>query len=847
MNGNQQSSQIPRLSVPLRPLFVWIALASGVSFCTFAAEPNDNQNIQFNTDVLDVKDREHIDLSHFARAGYIMPGKYPLMLRVNHHELNELEVIFTASADDPQRSEACLTPAIVDQIGLKNKMRNQLRWKSNGTCLDIESLPGAQARGNLAENTLDISIPQAYIEYISDNWDPPSRWDEGIPGMIFDYSLNAHNTSRAEDSKNEQDLSGNGVVGLNAGPWRMRADWQGYYNHVTGKAAPSQQSLRMSRYYMYRAIGALRAKLTLGENYLYSDIFDSFRFTGATLISDDSMLPPNLRGYAPEVSGVAKTDAKVTISQQGRVIYETQVPAGPFRIQDLSSAVSGTLDVQVKEQDGSVRTFQVNTANIPYLTRPGLVRYKLALGKPSDYQRNSRGPGFASSEFSWGINNGWSLYGGAILGGDYNALSAGLGRDLLALGALSLDVTQSRARLPEQGTKTGESWRLSYSKRFEEIDSQVTFAGYRFSERDYMSMSQYLDLRYLGTTAGQGKELYTITFNKQFESIGLSGYLNYSHQTYWNQAANDSYTLSVAKYFDLLRLKNLSLNLTAYRSVYHHQNDDGAYLTLTVPWGNGGSVSYDGQYYNNKTSHSVSLYNRIDSNSNYQISAGVGSDGKGTVSGYYTHDGDLASMTANASYSGSQYSSVGLSLQGGMTATAQGVALHRITTLGGTRMMIDTEGVKGVPLVGNGGVSHTNYWGKAIVGDLNNYYRSSVRIDLDKLADNADAPRSVVQASLTEGAIGYRKLGVISGEKAMAVIKLSDGTSPPFGATVENKNNYQTGIINDDGSVWLTGINAGEKMTVKWDGKAHCAVILPAPLPPLTRGLLLPCETVSKP
>ena len=47
------------------------------------------------------------------------------------------------------------------------------------------------------------------------------------------------------------------------------------------------------------------------------------------------MLPPNLRGYAPEVTGVAKSNAKVIISQQGRVLYETTVAVGPFRIQDL--------------------------------------------------------------------------------------------------------------------------------------------------------------------------------------------------------------------------------------------------------------------------------------------------------------------------------------------------------------------------------------------------------------------------------------------------------------------------------------------------------------------------------
>lgn len=48
----------------------------------------------------------------------------------------------------------------------------------------------------------------------------------------------------------------------------------------------------------YRAIPALMGQVMLGENYLKSDIFDSFRFSGITLNTDDNMLPPNLRGYA---------------------------------------------------------------------------------------------------------------------------------------------------------------------------------------------------------------------------------------------------------------------------------------------------------------------------------------------------------------------------------------------------------------------------------------------------------------------------------------------------------------------------------------------------------------------
>jgi outer membrane usher protein PapC len=49
-----------------------------------------------------------------------------------------------------------------------------------------------------------------------------------------------------------------------------------------------------------------------------------------------------------------------------------------------------------------------------------------------------------------------------------------------------------------------------------------------------MSMGDYLDARYRGP-GGNNKEMYTITFNKQFRELGLSTYLNYSHQTYWDR------------------------------------------------------------------------------------------------------------------------------------------------------------------------------------------------------------------------------------------------------------------------------------------------------------------------
>ncbi|AHY06094.1 outer membrane usher protein [Serratia plymuthica] len=802
-------------------------------------------DIEFNTDVLDVKDRANIDLGQFSRSNFIMPGDYMFTVHINKQILTDQPVVFYPPDDDAKGSEACITPQLVEQLGLKEAALQKLTWWHQNQCLDPRSLKGMEARGDLGAAALYLNIPQAYLEYTAENWDPPSRWDEGIPGLLFDYNLNGQTQRQQKQGTQNYNLSGNGTLGGNLGAWRLRADWQSRLDHQGGSGEPTRTSWDWSRYYAYRALPKLGAKLTVGENYLTTDIFSSFRFAGASLVSDDNMLPPNLRGYAPEVTGVARSNAKVIIRQQGRVLYETQVAAGPFRIQDINNAVSGQLDVRVEEQDGSVQEFQMDTASIPYLTRPGSVRYKVAAGRPADWEHHSNGPMFGTGEFSWGVSNGWSLYGGGVAGGDYNALALGVGRDLMMFGALSFDATQSRANLPQQGTLSGGSYRLSYSKRFDDYDSQVTFAGYRFSERNYMSMSEYLDARTYGTRSNSSKEMYTISFNQQFRDLGLSAYLKYSHQTYWDRPVNDNYNLTLARYFDFGRFRNISLSLTGYRNKYNGTNDDGMYLSLSLPWGSNGSLSYSGSYNRNDNTHQVGYYDRLNERDTYQVSAGTARSGA-TASGYYSHSGDLSQVNASASYQAGQYSSLGLSMQGGATATLKGAALHRSSMSGGTRMLLDTDGVPGIPIRGYSAPTLSNAFGKAVVVDVGSYYRNQFSIDLNALPENADVSQTVAQATLTEGAIGYRRFEVVSGEKAMAVVRLADGSAPPFGATVRNGKRQEVGIINDNGEVYLSGIKAGEAMSVSWGGVEQCGFTLPQTLSPsqLTN-LLLPCGPVA--
>ncbi len=114
-------------------------------------------------------------------------------------------------------------------------------------------------------------------------------------------------------------------------------------SHLT-MAKAEANNLDFPRIYLFRPIPAINAKLTIGQYDTESSIFDSFHFSGVSLKSDENMLPPDLRGYAPQITGVAQTNAKVTVSQNNRIIYQENVPPGPFAITNLFNTLQGQLD-----------------------------------------------------------------------------------------------------------------------------------------------------------------------------------------------------------------------------------------------------------------------------------------------------------------------------------------------------------------------------------------------------------------------------------------------------------------------------------------------------------------------
>ncbi|EIC0973681.1 fimbrial outer membrane usher protein StdB [Salmonella enterica subsp. enterica serovar Poona] len=818
---------------------------------TYSALPA--QATEFNAGLLNAADDNNIDLSAFSRDGYIAPGNYLLDIWLNDQSVREQYPVSVVPVTGSKSSVICVTPGMVDLLGLKDDIIRSLKpvpGADGGRCLDLHSAD-SRIRYSAAEQRLTFSLPQAWMQYQDLNWTPPSRWSNGVAGALLDYNLMA-NRYMPQQGESSTSYSLYGTAGLNLGAWRLRSDYQ--YSRYDSGGNGSQSDFYLPQTYLFRPLPRIRSRLTLGQTYLSSAIFDSFRFAGLTLASDERMLPPSLQGYAPQISGIANSNAQVTVSQNGRILYQTRVSPGPFVLPDLSQNISGNLDVSVRESDGTVRTWQVNTASVPFMARKGQLRYKVAGGRPlygGPHNNRAVSPDFLLGEATWGAFNNTSLYGGVIASaGDYQSVALGAGQNMGELGALSVDVTRAEAQIPHAERQTGYSYRINYAKTFDKTGSTLAFVGYRFSDRHYLSLPDYLQraASEYGDVQRE-KQSYTITYNQYFSGPAMSAALSVSRLNYWNAAPNNNYMLSLNKSFSLGNVRGITASLSLARNQYAGGGTQNqVYASVSVPWGSGRQVSYNVQRDNRGSMQQNLSYSDFHNpDTSWNISAGTRRDdfsgGSSNFSGSVQSRLPWGQVAADATLQPGQYRSLGLSWYGSVTATAHGAAFSQSMAGNEPRMMIDTGDVAGVPVNGNSGV--TNRFGVGVVSAGSSYRRSDISVDVAALPEDVDVSSSVISQVLTEGAVGYRKIDASQGEQVLGHIRLADGASPPFGAlVVSGKTGRTAGMVGDGGLAYLTGLSGEDRRTlnVSWDGRVQCRLTLPETVT-LSRGpLLLPCR-----
>ncbi|EDL7955655.1 fimbrial assembly protein, partial [Salmonella enterica subsp. enterica serovar Montevideo] len=441
---------------------------------------------------IDGPGKELTDLSAFEEGIGQMPGTYRVDVIVNKSSAGVHDVNFVMQNDTAGNTtlQPCFSVDSLREFGIRTDAFPNLA--GHGDCANLAAIPQASAEFAFERQQLRLSIPQAAVDSHARGYVAPERLDEGINALLLNYSFSGANTEARRGDMTDSDSYYLSLrPGLNIGPWRIR-NYSTWNRNVNGDSA--DESWDSLYTYAQRNIIALKSQLTFGDSTAPSELFDSVPFRGAQLASDDDMLPDSLRGYAPVVRGIARTNAQVIIKQNGYTIYQSYVSPGAFEITDMyPTGSSGDLDVTIKEADGSEQHQTVAFASLPILQREGRLKYSVTSGQYRPYESDIDKKMFTQATLIYGLPAGFTVYSGGQFSQHYKSLLTGLGKNLGELGAVSVDGTQAWSTQKDQDKESGQSWRIRYSKNILETGTNISISGYRYSTSGYYTLPEVLD------------------------------------------------------------------------------------------------------------------------------------------------------------------------------------------------------------------------------------------------------------------------------------------------------------------------------------------------------------------
>ncbi|WP_312183202.1 fimbria/pilus outer membrane usher protein [Pantoea sp. CTOTU46764] len=778
------------------------------------------------------------DLSHFE-AGAQAPGIYRVSVYVNNYFIDDRDVDF--SLNDKNELMPNFTVADYEYMGLRSSAVPQLTAEDKNTPVnDIRQLiPAARLDFNFSEQRLDISIPQMLVKQRARGETAPASWNQGLPAALLNYNISGNQSRRLAGQQGTSEvLYANLRGGLNLGPWRLRS--YSTYQQRSDSRQGGSSSFDVISTYLQRDIHAIKGQLILGDSATPADVFDSVQFQGGQLVSDDSMLPDSLRGFAPVIRGVSESGAEVTIRQNGSVIYQSYVPPGPFEINDLYPAsLSGDLVVTVKENDGSERTFSQPYSSIAIMQREGQLKYAMTIGK----LRNSGGAittgaaKFVQGTLIYGLPNAITVYGGMQLAKEYLSASAGIGLGIGRLGAISADITQSSATLPNGEKSQGQSYRLRYSRSIVETGTSVSLAAYRYSTEGYYTLQDAMTNPADGLNGALNRNYrprgeFQVMLNQSLGDAG-SMYVSGSQRDYWNKPGNlRTYTLG---YNTNLFGVSYGLNLSQSQDSDSGKEDRRLALTASVPlsrWLAGDSrnsmqLNYGMAHTKGQgTTQQAGLSgNALDNQLNYNVSQTLGNDNDtSNLSASYRGN----SGTVSAGYNRSQaQEQINYGLRGGIVAHPYGVTLSQ--EMSDTVALVRAPGAANIKVNNQTGLS-TDWRGYAVMPYMSPYRRTDISLDPQGLGTNVALDQTSTSVTPTRGAVVLADFKTQRGHQVMMTLRKANGDYVPFGATAKlllNKGEQNNGsIVGDEGLLYISGMPDSGSLEVQWGrgADASCKV-----------------------
>jgi outer membrane usher protein len=572
--------------------------------------------------------------------------------------------------------------------------------------------------------------------------------------------------------------------------WQVRHTSYLSQNRSTGGGGTNRTSQYVAgETYVKRPLIDLKANLALGDISSNSPIIGSTPIRGVRLSSEENMLPDDERSFRPIIKGVARTNARVRISQNNTVFFEQTVPPGPFEFDDINPISSvGNLTVVIAEADGTQQTFTVPYSAGAGKLNPGSYRYSIATGLYRNFT-STQNTAVVQGYLRYGFNDFTTPGMEVLLGPNYQNL--GLQASFNSkMGSLNFNTLFSHFDPATTTPRSGYAYNTSYNP-----PAMGRFSAYAGVGRQ--------SLRYTTPSAALSSGANALFTNDSFKynaflglGLGLdklgSISLGSSQQSSWAGVGSRQLRLSYN-----VSIRQLYLNLAMDRTTYSDNRPKGesVSLSLSLPLSFGSSQGSANASYNKNgdadptQTLSYSGYSQ-ENNFNYNLSQSQTGDfgySSGSL-GVQHRYGNLGASVSSSTGGGQQ---TGLNASGSVVVHSGGLILA--PTVSETFAIVEVPKGEGAGVLGS--TARINSSGFGVVPYLSPYYINDVQISLEGAPAELEVDNANQKVAPVEGSIVRLKFNASSGRPLLIVLQASNGVRVPIGATVTDSQGNEVGTV----------------------------------------------------
>lgn len=799
----------------IRPLCLAINMAIyGISY---GAESNsvffeESFNTQF------MHGTSAVDLQPILNVNNVLPGRYRLDIFSNGTRVGTRDVDFITNPVN-DKVEPKITLELLKQLGINmQKLYDQglIDEKNPADHYDLPTIID-HARVSFDSNRLrlNVSVPQIAIARGMRGYVDSELWDEGVTAGFVNYQFS---TARNHTNTGTQKTNNLGLRnGINFGAWRLRNESN--FSTSTGQA----NRFVTNRTFVQHDLTALKGQFSVGEIFSESGLFDSVRYRGLKLASDDGMRADSERGYAPIIRGVAETNAKIEVRQNNYILYTTNVSPGPFEIGDIyPSGSNGDLEITVIEADGRRKVTRQAFSTLPTMVREGQVKYSVSGGKFNNKIKGYEKPSFISSNFAYGLTSDLTGIAGLQTSDGFQAVAIGASKNT-SIGAMSIDITESSSKANGKSTH-GASVRALYAKTFTGTDTSLTLAAYRYSTEGYRTLTDHVeDISKDATTRNGNSKIRTdLTINQTLGGERELGslYLNASDQRYWNRGSSRSVSAGYSNNWQDLNY-NINLSKTEEIGVLGGKTNDTQFsVSISFPLGSSPRaprtyISSSHQKSGSTTQAGINGFFTEDSDTFYSVQSGR--DSEGSHSNSFSLDTRTSIGDMGLGYSrGNNYSSQSLNLSGSVVAHAGGINLGQ--TVGETFALVEATGTSDLPVSSYSSVK-TGSNGYAVIPNAQPYRVNWITLDTRNLGGDIELDNATQQLIPRRGAIVKAIFESKKGRRVQFKLYDINGEIIPFGAILEDDHGKKLAMSDPTGKALAFVIKTKGNIVIKWQGK----------------------------